>query len=237
MMITVGLVVLLVAGAWQLTATHLSGMEGHYSRLAAGKTRFFSATDRRRPWRVLADRGKRRNAAMIGLELVALVAAGATVAVVVTHPGVPMLFETVTVASLVVGALLVLRGVYVRLGLYRPAMESLADYRATVAGTIGQGAAEEFEAVYGALSTSRGPGADGVTAALLAAARTRRTVDDVVAWCETTDVCDAEMVESRARTLDEAGVVDCEDGRLRVAERVGEVETDRLAAVAVSVLN
>jgi hypothetical protein len=225
-----GLCCLLVGGAWQLWAGRLSAA-GSGRQLAVDDVAHPTRADLRDPARLL-EPAKAANLLMVQLELLLLALAGVTVAQLLSTPGVHPALAAVTAATYLVGAGLVGRALYVRLGLAPtvdpPGDESLT---ASLSRTGDPEMAAAFRAVQAVSASARGDDVDPVTAALLAGARTAADRATVAAWAADAGVADRETVADRARELAAAGVLaDAES--LVLASRLSGAAADQLVAVA-----
>jgi hypothetical protein len=118
----------------------------------------------------------------------------------------------------------------------------------TLAGSLGEQTAEDFEDALAAMETARGDESDlsEVTVALLVAAKNEQLLYDISKWGEDTGVA-SKATFSRTKTdLEERGLIDTEKVpidvgrprlRLKLADdRLKEVSAAELASVAKSVL-
>ncbi|WP_075938374.1 transcriptional regulator TbsP [Halosegnis longus] len=118
----------------------------------------------------------------------------------------------------------------------------------TLAESLGEQTAADFEAALAAMETARGDGTDlsEVTVALLVAARNEQLLYDISKWGEDTGVA-SKATFSRTKTdLEERGIIDTEKVpidvgrprlRLKLADdRLKNVSASELASVAQSVL-
>jgi len=237
--IVLGLGLLLVGGVWQLSRVGLDETRLKRKHLVSEEVVVLSREDFRQPERLLDDGAKLRNAFAMTLEVLIVVGSLVVAGVVFTTPGVPPALLVVTGAALVVGVALVGRGLYVRSGLYRPALESPEDYRRSLARRVDDELAREFAGLHGALSAARGPEGeelDETTVCVLAGARAGQTPEELVAWGETVEAADPEAFQERVDRLADAGLITLENGRLRPHPSVAEANRKQMATVAESAL-
>jgi len=233
LVIAAGLGLLLVAGGYQLTTARLSGPDAKRSQLLSEQSTTFTRGDLEDPTRILENGRKLQNALVVVLEIAAIVMAVWMSTLVYTVPTIQLWFKLLVVAALVVGSLLVGRGIYVRLGLYQP-----VTVREALRYDVGAETAEDFATIREVSKTARGDATlDEATAGLLAAAKNGRSMETVREWAESEDVAPPETFEQRARTLDEAGVIRCEGEHLSLSAKFDEAGDDQIATVAASVLN
>ncbi len=235
---TSGLVLLLAGGIWQLSNARLSGPGVKRSQLVSPDAAVLTPRDRKTPSRVLSDVDKLRSVLVAALEVGLIAVSVWTAMYVAAQPGVVPAFKALVVATMAVGATLVARGVYVRLGLFRPELDGLADYRQSLAVSMSAGVAEEFADIHRSLSTARSEeNIDATTVGVLAAARQGRPLDEVLRWGEGADVAEAEAFEERADALAEAGLIRTDDADLQLAPDFEDADPDQIATVAATVLN
>lgn len=236
--IVAGLALLLVGGLWQLTRVDLGGTQLKRKHLVSEDVAVLSRVDLRRPERLLEDPAKFRNVFAMTLELLIIAGSVVVASQVYTTSGVPLALEVLTGAALVLGIALVGRGLYVRSGLYRPALEEPADYGDSLANRLDEEVGEAFTGVHDALAEARGPEdpVDETLVCVLAGARAGCPADELVAWGETVGAADSERFHQQVETLTEAGLVAVEDGHLHLGDPVADADDGQIATVAESVL-
>ncbi len=235
--IALGLGLLLVGGLWQLSRVGLDETRLKRKHLVSEDVVVLSREDFRQPERLLDDGAKLRNAFAMTLEVLIVAGSIVVASVVFTTPGVPPALLVVTGAALVVGVALVGRGLYVRSGLYRPALDSPEDYRRSLARRVDDEVAREFAGLHGAMSAARGEeDLDETTVCVLAGARAGQSPEELVAWGETVDAGDPETFRERVDSLVDAGLVTVENGRLRPHPSVAGSNRKQMATVAESAL-
>lgn len=231
--IATGLSLLLVAGIYQLSAARLSGVEVKGGQLVSEESTTFTRSDLTDPTRILGDRDKLRSATIIVLEVAAIVMSVWMSIYVYAMPGVSTPMKLLVFAALAVGALLVGRGLYVRLGLYQP-----LTLRESLQARTTPGVAEDFASIRDALDTARSSeGVDEVAVGVLAAAKNGSSIDGLKKWGRAENLADSETFEDRVGTLADAGIVRVEEGQLALETSFEDVEDDQLATVVDSVLN
>jgi hypothetical protein len=222
-----GLCCLLAGGAWQLWAGRLSVAGSGRQLAVAHPTR----ADLRDPARLI-EPAKAANLLMVQVELLLLALASVTVAQLLSTPGVHPALAAVTAATYLVGAGLVGRALYVRLGLAPtadpPGEESLA---ASLSRSLDAETAAAFRAVLAAAASARGDDVAPVTAAVLAGARTETDRATLADWAAGEGVADRETVVVRTRDLAAAGVL-ADPAALTLAPRLSSATADQLVAVA-----
>lgn len=231
--IAAGLGLLLVAGIYQLSTARLAGPDAKRSQLLSADSTTFTPADLRNPSNVIRDGEKLRNAVVVLLEVAAIVMAVWMTIYVYSLPTIDVAFKLLILAALVVGALLVGRGLYLRLGLYEPVtiQESLRE-------TAGADVARDFASIGGALETARGGDPiDEATVGLLAAAKNAESIETLKRWARSEDVADPETFDEHADALAAAGVIENEGGELTVHPQFEDADDDQLATVTASVLD
>lgn len=204
--IAAGLCGLLGVGLVQLWRGRLTATGGHDQLV--GDARFLVPGGP-------VDRDAATNLAIVALELLTLALAAVLVGYLAVATALPAVLKLLFAGTYGVAALLVGRAAYVRLGLLVPGRaavddpESLAELTDSVAESLGDPTADEFEALYDAMRTARadGPGPDVVTVALVAAARTGMDVATVEYWAATNGVASPATVANRRDELADAGVL------------------------------
>lgn len=235
--IVAGLALLLVGGLWQLTRVDMGGTRLKRKHLVSEDVAVLSRADLRQPERLLAEPAKFRNVFAMTLEVLIIAGSVVVASQVYTTPRVPLALEVLTGAALVLGIVLVGRGLYVRSGLYRPALEEPADYGDSLANRLDEEVGTAFTGVHGALAEGRaGEPVDETLVCVLAGARAGCPADELAAWGETVGAADPERFTQQVETLAEAGLVTVEEGHLRLGEPVADADDKQLATVAESVL-
>jgi hypothetical protein len=231
------------AGAAVALGGGVFGLAG--SRVLGGDRQLFpedvatlSPGDLREPSRIVADGQKRRAAAGIVAQTLALGVAGGLVFRLAAAPGVPTAIGALAGVAFAFGATFVGMGVYAKLGLaHRETVETVAHGGAVGSMEVLDGAvARDAGAIAESLASARGEEYDPATAYVLAAARNGATLADLRAWNGRAPVEDGDVFERRARELADEGILRLEDDRLEVTDRVAGASPDQLAAVADSVL-
>lgn len=231
--IAAGLGLLIVAGIYQLSTARLAGTEAKRNQLVSEDSTTFTRADFSDPRNVLENGDKLRNAIVVVSETLAIVTAVWMTLYIYTAQAISMPIKLLVIATLVVGTVLVGRGLYVRMGMYQP-----VNLQESLRSTTEPEVAEDFASIRTALETARGDDPiDEATVGLLAAARNDRPTDELREWARVEAVADPATLEDRVETLTEAGLIDDEDGRLTVDPQFEEVDDDQLATVAASVLN
>lgn len=231
--IAAGLGLLIIAGVYQLSTARLTGPHVKRTHLVGDEASTFTSLDYEDPTRILRDRAKLLNGGVVLLELTLVVLAVWTATIVYAMPALSTAFKLLVVGVVVVGSLLVGRGLYVRLGLYQP-----VNLQESFRRTVGASAANDFVAIQSVLDTARADTTlDQATVGLLAGAKHETTMETLREWGRTESVVDPETFEERATALAEAGVIRRADGRVTIDPQLSEADDDQLASIAASVLN
>jgi len=239
---TVGLGLLLVVGSWFLWDERLTAVGGR-SQLLSDDVGFVTGSDVRRPGRIVEDRSKLFNLVMIVAEVSVLVMAAGMALLVLSTDGVATTSKALVGITFVVGAYLLARALYVRVGLPVPATDGIDDGDdAVLASSLDRRVAPEtgeaFAEIRGAMGTTRGDGSlDAVAVALLAGARTDASLDDLREWAADSGVASPSTVTARADELEAAGVLAVDGDDLGVAhDRLADADPAELGTVAASLL-
>lgn len=227
---------LVVVGSWYLSTTRLAGGTERRSAFVLGDATVLSTVDRRNPGRILGDRAKLRNAAIVLAEGVAIAVAVGVWVAAVSDPAVAVVYKVVLSAGLVVGAALVGQATYVRLGFYHPDLVAPADYRQSLALAADERTGEAFLDLKAAAATARGEELDDATLGVVAAARANVALETIAQWGEASGVADASRVHDRAERLAAADLVRIEDGCLEVGAPLDGADDDQIATTVASVL-
>jgi hypothetical protein len=233
----IALLALVVVGSWYVSTTRLAGGTERRSAFVLGDARVLSTVDRRNPGRILGDRAKLRNAAVVVAEGVAIAVAVGVCVAAIANPAVGMAYKVVLSAGLVVGTALVGQAMYVRLGFYHPDLVDPADYRQSLALTADERTGEAFLDLKAAADTARGEELDDATLGVVAAARGNVALETIAQWGEASGVADASRVHDRAQRLAAADLVRIEDGCLEVGAPLEGADDDQVASAAASVLS
>ena len=204
--IAVGLCGLLGVGLVQLWRGRLTTGDGRDQLLSEARFRAPGEP---------VGRGAVGNLAIVALELVTLLLAAVLVGYLVVETALSPALKLLFAGTYGVAAILIARALYVRLGLPVPGpaavddpstLEELTD---SLAESLGDPTAAEFEALYEAMTTARGddPGPDVVTVALVAAARADMDVATVEYWAATNGIASPATVAARRDELADAGVL------------------------------
>jgi hypothetical protein len=208
--IAVALCGLLGVGLLQLWRGRLTATSGHDQPLADARFRTF-----REP----VGRDAAATLAIVALELLALVLAAVLTGHLVVETALAPSLKVLVAGTYGVAAVLIARAAYVRLGPSVPGTTDVDDPRTlegltdSLAESLGEPTAAEFEALYAAMTTARSdaPGPDVVTVALVAAARAGMDVATVEYWAATNGIASPATVANRRDELAGAGVLkaDC----------------------------
>ncbi|WP_256297554.1 transcriptional regulator TbsP domain-containing protein [Haloarchaeobius salinus] len=204
--IAVGLCGLLGVGLVQLWRGRLTASDGRDQLLSDAR---FRTPDEP------VGRDAAANLAIVALELIALGLAAVLVGYLLVETALSPALKLLFAATYGVAAMLIARAAYVRLGLPVPGRAAVDDQAtldaltASIAESLGDPTAEEFEALYAAMATTRGdgPGPDVVTVALVAAARADMDVATVEYWAATNGIASPATVANHRDELAAAGVL------------------------------
>lgn len=236
---------LAAAGIVQLWKGRLSGPTPTRRQLLSDPEGIFTVADRRNPRRILTDRAKLANLIVVCCEFLIMAMAAFMLIYTTATFAIPTVAAVTLALTYVLGAYLLSRVIYLRLGFgtgpdvdeERPSVPVI---EASLADAFGESVEDDFAAITGAMRTARGDeGLGVVTAALLAAARGQGSIADVREWCVDAGVASAETVDERAGELTEAGVFEetPESGPITFSdERLADVDPDQVATVTASVL-
>lgn len=231
-----GLGLLVAVGTYQLWAGRLTAL-GPGGQLMVEDVAYPTREDVRTPRRLLEPR-KLANLLTALCELVVLVAAGVAAAALVTSTTVGGAYAALVVTAYLVGAYLVARAVYVRLGFPTPVAGDAGE-PADVAASLGErfdgDVAAAFRSLHRAGTTVRGEGAlDDVTVALLAGARTGRRRGEVATWAAGSGLASESTVRGRAADLTACGLLASGERLSFTADRLADADPDEVVAVATS---
>lgn len=231
--IAAGLCGLLGVGVVQLWRGRLTATGGHDQLFADARFRTPGEP---------VDRDAAANLAIVALELVVVVLAAVMVGYLVVGTTLSPVLKGLFAGTYGVGAALLARAAYVRLGLPVPGRTAVDDSRTvsdlveSLAATVGEPTADEFEALYAAMRTARGDaGPDVVAVALVAAARADADVATVEYWAATNGIASPATVATRRDELASAGVLAADRFELARPE-LADAPADDVAAVATTLL-
>jgi len=234
-----GLATLVGVGIYQTWTGRLTAL-GPSGQLMVEDVAYPTGDDLAEPSRLL-EREKLANLAMVATELIVLVVAGLAAAMVITSEGIGTPYVALTLAAYLVGAYLVGRAVYVRLGFPTP-VDRLDRRREPEAiarslnDRVEDGLGDAFAAIHAAGTTARGDDSelDPVTAALLAGAQSERGRSEVATWAAETGVASESTVEHRADELVDSGLIAPGEDLAFTSERLRDADPADVAAVATS---
>ena len=234
-----GLATLVGVGIYQTWTGRLTAL-GPSGQLMVEDVAYPTGDDLAEPRRLL-EREKLANLAVVATELIVLVVAGLAAGLVITSEAVTTPYVVLTLVAYLVGAYLVGRAVYVRLGFPTP-VESidLNDDPEAIARSLNDriedGLGDAFVAIHAAGTTARGddPELDPVTAALLAGAQSERGRSEVATWAAETGVASESTVAHRADELVDSGLIAPGEGLAFTSERLRDADPADVAAVAIS---
>lgn len=235
-----GLATLVGVGVYQTWTGRLSAL-GPSGQLMVDDVAYPTSEDVAAPGRLL-QREKLANLVMIVTELTVLIVAGVAAAAMVTSGSASTPYVALTVVAYVVGAYLVGRAVYVRLGLPTPvgSIDRDEDDHEAIARSLNDhvedGLGDTFAAIHEAGGSARGgpSSLDPVTVALLAGALSGRRRSEVATWAAETGLASESTVETRANDLAESGLLAASDDLAFTSDRLREADPADVAAVATS---
>lgn len=233
--VAVGLCGLFAVGLFQLWRGRLTASDGQDQLV--GDARF------RAPGEPVG-RDTAANLAIVALELLALALAALVVGYLVVETALAPALKLLFAGTYGVAAILIARAAYVRLGLPVPGPAdvddpgTLDDLTDSLSESLGEQTADEFAALYEAMTTARGdgPGPDVVTVALVAAARADRDVATVEHWAATNGIASPATVATRRDELAAAGVLAADRFALARPEFADAPAAD-VASVATTLLS
>jgi hypothetical protein len=242
----VGTGLLTLAGALQLWEGRLSGPTPIRKQLLSEPDGIFSSTDRRNPRRIVRDRAKLSNAGVVCCELLVMTMTAFMLIYSVGAFSLPTIAVALLSATYALGAYLVGRAVYIRLG-FGAATTSTTDgtpvpeLEVSLAETFGDAVETDFAAITSALDTARGNEAtiDAVTAVLLAGARAGESEAALKRWGADADVASPEAIAECATRLVEDGVLADRpetEPLSFIDDRLADADPDQVAAVTASVV-
>jgi hypothetical protein len=242
----VGTGLLTLAGVLQLWEGRLSGPTPIRRQLLSEPRGILSAADRSNPRRILADRAKLSNVGVIVCELLVMTM---TAFMLIYSAGTFSLPTEATVllgTTYVLGAYLVGRAVYIRLGFGTETAGtenslSVPEIEASLSNTFTDAVETDFAAITSALNTARGDDdtVEPVTAAVLAGARAGESRAALEQWARMTGVTSPAAVDEAIIRLVDGGILEDAPEEEPLAfsdDRLSDVEPDQVATVAASVL-
>jgi hypothetical protein len=231
-----GLGLLVAVGTYQLWAGRLTAL-GSGGQLMVDDVSYPTRADVQHPRRLLEPR-KLANLLTVVCELVVLIVAGVAAAALVTSTTVGRAYAALVVTAYLVGAYLVARAVYVRLGLPTPVAGDAGepdDVAASLGDRFGDDVATAFSSIHEADATVRAEDdLDDVTAALLAGARTERRRGELATWAAESGLASESTVRGRAEELTECGLFASGERLSFSADQLADADPDEVVAVATS---
>jgi len=238
---------LMVAGALQLWHGRLSGPTPIRRQLLSEPDGILSPADRAEPGRILDGRAKLANVGVVCCELLVMTMTAFMLIYTVATFSLPSTATAMLAVTYVLGAYLVGRAVYIRLGLSGTptGLEeqlSVPEIEASLANTFGDAVEDDFAAITSAMNTARGveEALDPIMVSLLAGARAGESLAALEEWGRETGVVSPEEIDETATRLVESGLLEdpAETGPLAFSDqRLAEVESEQVATITASVLN
>lgn len=237
---------LTLAGLLQLWEGRLSGPTPIRRQLLSEPEGIFTPADRSNPRRILADRGKLSNAGVIACELLVMTMTAFMLIYSVGTYSLPTIAVVLLTVTYTLGAYLVGRAVYIRLGFGagptgQAGSLSVPELEISLAETFDNAVETDFAAITSALNTARGADmeVEELTAAVLAGARAGESRATLEQWADRTGVASPEEIGEVTTRLADCGVLkECAaDEPLQFSDdRLADVEPDQVASITASVL-
>lgn len=235
-----GVALLAVAGVIQLWTGRLTAATPARKELFWDSSGVFTGEDQVGVREMVTDPDKASNLLIATCELLVMTMAGFLLVYIVGTGGLPTYAVAVLAVTYLLGAYLVGRAVYLRLGLGEGSTghSSSLHIEAALANQFGGDAEEDFAALSGALDTARGAENDPVTAIVLSGVRNGATPAELREVCSEAGTGSPEAVQERIETLTEGGLLvpgDDDEPLAFTDERLQDADPEQAAAVATSV--
>lgn len=230
----IGVVGLLVVGAWSLYAGRFA-IRGGRGQLLFDDVQYLTRHDLESPRRLLEPK-RAANLVLAALETLLLAIATITLLELWTRDGIPTWFLAASTGLLVLGGIVLGRAIYVRVGFAVPEpsrdVDAFGDAFEDVADAD---AATDFTAIHDALGDARGVDeSDAATAAVLAAARADVDPAALRTWAGESGLASPASIDDRIDTLADAGILD-PDALAFTDDRLEHAPPSDVASLAITV--
>lgn len=237
--LVLGVALLSVAGAIQLWRGRLTGDSPTRTELLWGASGVVTSSDGMGLRELFADRDRTANLLIVTCEVLVMTMSAFLLVYVAIATSVPAYVLALLGVTYLLGAYLLGRAMYLRLGLDAGTLGSTSSPRIeeALANSFGANTDDDFAAISGALDTARGDADDDVLAVVLAGARNGASPTELRDVCSETRVGSPEAVDERISALVEGGLLtegDDDEPLAFTDERLTEVDPDQVASMATS---